>query len=133
MARAITIRSVNMNIVNISGYVRGIRFRGSARDKKLCADINFDVIDEIRPERPQRIHFTDSRRAKDWRKVAIDSYVEIRGQIREKTGFTSNGSLGHYFDLMVTGFRTHEKDISQEIRDDEWIRKIIDDAMEEQA
>lgn len=126
------VNGVNMNIANISGYVRDIRFRGSARDKKLCADIDFDVIDEIRPERPQRIHFTDARRAKDWRKVEIGSYVEIRGQIRSREGFTSNGNVANYFDLLVTGFRTHEKDISQEIRDDEWIRKIIDDAVNQE-
>lgn len=122
-----------MNIVNISGYVRGIRFRGSARDKRLCADIDFDVIDEIRPDRPQRIHFTDTKRAKDWRRVAIDSYVEIRGQIRTRQGFTSNGNIADYFDLFVTGFRTHDKDMSEEIRDREWIRKIIDDAMKDET
>ena len=121
-----------MNIVNISGYVRDIRFRGSARDKRLCADIDFDVIDEIRPERPQRIHFTDARRAKDWRKVEIGSYVELRGQIRSRQRYTSNGNVADYFDFLVTSFRTHEKDISQEIRDDEWIRKIIEDAMEDE-
>ena len=118
-----------MNIVNISGYVRAINFRGSAKDKRLCADIDFDVIDEIRPDKIERIHFTDTKRAKDWRKVAIDSYVEIRGQIRSKQGFTSNGNIVDYFDLLVTGFRTHERDMSQEISDAEWVKKLIDYAV----
>lgn len=120
-----------MNHVTIGGYIKSIQFRGSARNKQLCADVVMDVVDEVRPDKVYEIHFTDSTRAKDWRRIELESYAEVQGKLVPAKGLTSNGNVGDVCKFMPVRVRAKKIDIEREESDIEWARRFWMMAMEE--
>ena len=118
-----------MNYVLIGGYLVSKSFRASARDKKLCADITLQIVDEVFPNKKDILHFTDSRRAKDWRRIQEGEYVEIRGCLQPALGVTRDGNPAKQCRLVPRSVRAAEKDLRQEESDMDWGAELFQEAI----
>lgn len=99
-----------MNLAMLSGYVKSVSFRGSAKDRSLCADVVMSVVDDIRPDFYAEIHFTVTGNAKKWREVGAGDFVEVRGKLLPAVGLTKDGNRAHEVHFMPQGVRVREQE-----------------------